>query len=411
MQYPPEYEAERTVMIKNVDSTISAMTETQIADHIGRDFKVKRVIKIPNSDHLLKIIFDDVASADKAVQNGLKIKFQLFQNRNIEKEVFVPVVPCYRCYSYEHLRKNCPKDEQYKISSNCAAEGHVHSDCKSTQQRCINCLLDHRTLAAKCPARKALIRNKIKERKAKSQSIPRANVPIQTPPPVSSYKLPENYLAVMAATITIADKRESEVPGIFNYIVSEMLRANNIPEVEFPDSVISGYKSTRGERKRQRSPEKEQPQQSSQIEQPDTQWALMPDSSWQPVSRGTTPGVTPNPTPTTTPVYTPLPTPVSSPQRLSGATAKKPKQTKEPDPGLVLIARSDVSLPENMNNQQLKNEIKKGKVIKYVYTNPSFNAEDVKRNIVAGKHDLTRVRKMYLPQEHFHHVKNRGGGM
>ena len=63
----------------------------------------------------------------------------------------------------------------------------------------------------------------------------------------------------MAATIAIADKRESEIPGIFNYIVSEMLRANNIAEVKFPDSVISGYKTTRGERKRQRTPEEEQP--------------------------------------------------------------------------------------------------------------------------------------------------------
>ena len=359
VQYPPEFEAERTVMLRNVDSTISAMTEEQIAELIGRDFKVKKVIKIPNADHLLKIVFDNVANADRAVQDGLKIKFQLFQNRNIEKEVFVPVVPCYRCYSYEHFKKNCPKNEQYKICSNCATEGHVHTDCKATQLRCINCSQDHRTLAAKCSVRKAIIRDKIKERKTRSQSTPKANVPIQITPALSSHTLPENYLAVMAATITIADKREAEVPGIFNNIVTEMLAANNIPEVKFPDSVISGYKATRGERKRQRtSAEEQQPQQSSQKEQQETKWALMPDGSWQPVSRGTTPGVTPDPTPTSTPAITPLPTPVSSPQRVIGAVAKRPKQReqiKESEPGLVLIVRSDISLPENMNNQQLKN--------------------------------------------------------
>ena len=55
-------------------------------------------------------------------------------------------------------------------------------------------------------------------------------------------KLPENYLAVMAATITIADKREAEVPDIFNFIVKEMLKANGMPLVKFPESVISDYK-------------------------------------------------------------------------------------------------------------------------------------------------------------------------
>ena len=55
-------------------------------------------------------------------------------------------------------------------------------------------------------------------------------------------KLPENYLAVMAATMTVTDKREIEVPRIFSYVVSEMLDANGIPSVNFPESVISTYK-------------------------------------------------------------------------------------------------------------------------------------------------------------------------
>ena len=60
----------------------------------------------------------------------------------------------------------------------------------------------------------------------------------------------------MAATITIADKREAEIPGTFQFIVDEMLKANNIPLVKFPETVISTYK-TRGKaeetRKRPRS--------------------------------------------------------------------------------------------------------------------------------------------------------------
>ena len=104
IQYPREYEAARTVLIRNVDSTISALNEQEIQDYIDKDLKVKQVIKIPNSEHLLKIVFNSTEDADKVVRDGLVIKFQRFQNRNIEKEVFIPVVPCYRCYSYEHQK-------------------------------------------------------------------------------------------------------------------------------------------------------------------------------------------------------------------------------------------------------------------------------------------------------------------
>ena len=120
IQYPPEYEAARTVLIRNVDSTISGLNEQEIQGYIDKDLKVKQVIKIPNSEHLLKIVFNSTEDADKVVRDSLVIKFQRFQNRNIEKEVFIPVVPCYGCYSYEHQKRNCSKLAQYKICSNCA---------------------------------------------------------------------------------------------------------------------------------------------------------------------------------------------------------------------------------------------------------------------------------------------------
>ena len=216
-EYPPEYEAARTVLIRNVDSTISALNEQEIRNYIDKDLKVKQVIKIPNSEHLLKIVFNSTEDANKVVRDGLVIKFQRFQNSNIEKEVFIPVVPCYRCYSYEHQKRNCSKSSQYKICSNCAKEGHIYSECKEETFKCIKCGQNHRTLATKCPIRKEIIRTKIREKRARSQSAKRGDTPqIVTPHEIiRAQKLPENYLAVMAATITIADKREAEVPGIF----------------------------------------------------------------------------------------------------------------------------------------------------------------------------------------------------
>ena len=107
--YPPEYEASRTVIIKNVDSLIHALPVDEIALSIDRNLGVKKIIKIPNSAHLMKIIFESSQVADRVVDEGLQIKYQKFQKSNIEKEIFIPIVPCFRCFSYEHLRRNCPR--------------------------------------------------------------------------------------------------------------------------------------------------------------------------------------------------------------------------------------------------------------------------------------------------------------
>ena len=59
IQHPPELEAAGTVVVRNVDSSISSMTEGEILSAMGGNLNVKRVIKIPGSSHLLKVIFGD----------------------------------------------------------------------------------------------------------------------------------------------------------------------------------------------------------------------------------------------------------------------------------------------------------------------------------------------------------------
>ena len=101
--HPPEFDAAQAVLIKNVGSTISALDEGEIAGMIGQNFEVKRVVKIPNSQHLLKIIFQNSHDADRAIERGIQIQFQRFQGNNIERELFVPIVPCFRCFAYGHF--------------------------------------------------------------------------------------------------------------------------------------------------------------------------------------------------------------------------------------------------------------------------------------------------------------------
>ena len=42
-------------------------------------------------------------------------------------------------------------------------------------------------------------------------------------------QIPENYMAVMAAVITITEKRGLEDLGSFKYVMDEMFKANKIP--------------------------------------------------------------------------------------------------------------------------------------------------------------------------------------
>ena len=162
---------------------------------------------------------------------------------------------------------------------------------------------------------------------------------------------------------------------------------------------------------------------------------LLTDGTLQLVKKGMlSPYYVSTPTPASslrsTPAATPLPTSTSSPQRPLGAVAKRfkdqpmewrelqqpkeqrvthqPKEQREIDPGLLLITRSDIILHENYNNQQLKKNTIRGKVIKYIYTNPASKAEEMKKNLTAGKYDLTQVRRLNFALEHFYQINNGG---
>ena len=97
---------------------------------------------------------------------------------------------------------------------------------------------------------------------------------------------------------------------------------------------------------------------------PDGTWKFLREGATSPQTIPNTPASTPAVTPASTPAPTPAPTPVPSPavssQRPSGAVPKRQREEWEKDPGLVLIARTEVELP-NMNNQQLKKRGTKGK--------------------------------------------------
>ena len=91
VQFPLEHATARTVLLKNVDSSISHMTNLEIIINITPQLPMEKVVKLPGRSHLLKIMYLKTESADMAISQGINILFQRFTGNSIEKEVFAPL--------------------------------------------------------------------------------------------------------------------------------------------------------------------------------------------------------------------------------------------------------------------------------------------------------------------------------
>ena len=84
--HPSEYDAVRATIIKNVGNLISALSEEEIAGSIDKELKVKKVVKIPNSKHLMKIVLQSSCDADKVIEGGYKSNFKSFRTPILRKK-------------------------------------------------------------------------------------------------------------------------------------------------------------------------------------------------------------------------------------------------------------------------------------------------------------------------------------
>ena len=189
-------------------------------------------------------------------------------------------------------------------------------------KRCINCGQNHRTTAFKCSVRKEVLRQKIAnmEKKTVSEGDIRRAVERQI-----KEDLPNNYLAVIASAVTLADVREKECPVAFQYIMEEMYRANHLPRVTFPTTVIGGYQYHKTkERTREGSEELEEGAVGGSIfAGDDIITPLEPSVASSPISMPSPLAVPYNPTPATTKASTPASTPVQSPLRREDTSVRQ----------------------------------------------------------------------------------------
>ena len=172
IQTPIEYNALRSIVIRHIDKAIQEYTDEEIIASINEANQwadVESIYKITETGRLLKVRFKSAKMVTTALNEGIVVINQKIPPRNIEREIFIRLTPCYNFYSYEHKTRNCDKEKQV-VCAYCAEQGHHAQNCTAVSPKCINCGTGHRTLAAACPQRKELIKAKSKEIRDRSRS-------------------------------------------------------------------------------------------------------------------------------------------------------------------------------------------------------------------------------------------------
>lgn len=171
-QMPLELKANKSVLIFRVYSRIFDHDEREIFEEIEVENewigKITEIFKFPNRK-ILKVTFDKKVTASKANEMGLLAFSLLMPNHDIKRDTFFSINTWYKCYTMEdNTRNNCPKEQNYKTCSDCS-EGHAYKESKANYKKCILCYGNLSILAMKCPKRKEIMKNKIKEKRTWNQ--------------------------------------------------------------------------------------------------------------------------------------------------------------------------------------------------------------------------------------------------
>ncbi|XP_064094659.1 uncharacterized protein LOC135206986 [Macrobrachium nipponense] len=250
VQTSREVDSKRTVVVRGVDPIVMEFDENKIREDIesGQPWaKADAVIKLPSSTRTLKVKFQQVAQASKALEEGLDMLGFHHTTRQIEREIFIRLRPCYNCYAYTHLAKDCEKPADLTLCSECAAEDHRYDQCHSLKKKCLNCGEDHRTFASVCEERKKLLRAKEREvrERATSKKQTHRKVYASALPPSEADDITIQNLANVNAMKPMVNKILTSLfhayimnainPGTFQFHVRQMYDLNGLGGVNFPE--------------------------------------------------------------------------------------------------------------------------------------------------------------------------------
>lgn len=255
---PIEYNSLKSVIIRQVDRVILEYEDEEIIQSIqdkNNWAQVEQVHKLTASGRIIKIRFTSTEMAATAMREGLVVLNQFIPARNVEKEIYVKLNPCYNCYGYQHKTKDCDRPRT-QLCAFCGEEGHRQQTCSAQNPCCINCGGPHRTLAAACPIRKDLIKNKSKDLRQRSRSRSRSRTAQgQQPQRQTTYadvinqqtsdipNIDATEMKHMISTITVsiiyAQCADAITPGTFQQTIDTMFTINHIPKVKFPANQLN----------------------------------------------------------------------------------------------------------------------------------------------------------------------------
>ncbi|KFM71607.1 Hypothetical protein in type I retrotransposable element R1DM, partial [Stegodyphus mimosarum] len=123
------------VIIYNVDKDISGEGL--------KDYLIKRNIELENADIEVKfsmnakygtnwVISIDPNSYQKLMKTK-KVNIQ-WSRKNIRE--YLKITQCINCLKFGHTKRTCNME---KCCSKCLNQGHIHSECKEKENKCVNC--------------------------------------------------------------------------------------------------------------------------------------------------------------------------------------------------------------------------------------------------------------------------------
>ena len=252
---PPEIKAKRTLLVRKVDQWVGSHSKEDIKEELERNhawLKIREVTKIKQYTHLFKIEFVSVAMTDRALQEGLLCFFTRLAPSQMERETYISLQMCFKCYKYEnHNTDKCPEGD-IKWCSECGNKDHTYTDCPDkTIKRCLNCNGPHRTMAMACPIKKELMTSKAQEKedqdnenrnrtyaniaqKAAEKAVQETKKAEPSKTPV--LKIKDSTELKTAVVVIHAHIHNMIVPGTYKEELNRNLIAHDLPTIEVPEN-------------------------------------------------------------------------------------------------------------------------------------------------------------------------------
>ena len=232
---PVKLKANRSILLKNLDEYIYSRDVDEIKieiDRCNQSMSTIDIFKFPNSK-IIKLTFSNTEMAERCLKNGLKLFLLHISPSEIQREEFIDVKVCYRCFDLNsHLKSECPKPPDYIICSKCATIGHDFKMCTSTGKKCVNCSQSHQTLSLSCQKRKDIVKN-IRDQNRVSSNRSYATVsksPVETPK-VDLIQLNDS-ITKSVMCLLIASGKEKETNGSFKSTLNYLQKLNGVPAFE-----------------------------------------------------------------------------------------------------------------------------------------------------------------------------------